>query len=238
MATLEEALSLVAAERLQHRHVEFWGFIDGDKAIIKRQMLTDEPDTPPISSSIDENEILEFAADTAKQLPWLNSTLQKLVGVFVEESTRVGPAWKIFPSPRTAAFNEMEYQLPLDQGFACFKALTEAMRKSAIQVFFPLEFRFVKADDIWLSPFYGQDCVSISIHQYAQQDYRELFALAEPIFRQYGGRPHWGKWHSLSAKELAPLYPRWNEFLRVRQALDPQGKFLTPYMRSLLGVTA
>ncbi len=236
VCSLEEAVSTVEAERLQHRHVEFWGFVDGGKAIIKRQMLTDEPDTPPLTSSIDENELLEFVADTAQKLPWLNSTLQRLVGVFVEESTRVGPSWQIFPSPRTVAFNEMEYQIPLEHGFACFNELTEAMRNSDIQVFFPLEFRFVQADELWLSPFSGQDCVSISIHQYAQQDYQALFALAEPILRKYGGRPHWGKWHSLTSKELTPLYPHWQDFLTVREALDPQGKFLTPYLRNLLGV--
>ena len=64
---------------------------------------------------------------------------------------------------------------------------------------------------------------SISIHQYAKVDYRELFATVEPIFRKHEGRPHWGKLHTLGAAELAELYPQWDAFQAVRRRLDPGG---------------
>ena len=87
--------------------------------------------------------------------------------------------------------------------------------------------------DIWLSPFYQQDSVSISVHQFYKQDYQVIFDLVEPIFRKYGGRPHWGKLHSLEARQLCELYPKWDEFMQLRKSLDPQDKWLNPYLERL-----
>ncbi|WP_430285134.1 D-arabinono-1,4-lactone oxidase, partial [Salmonella enterica] len=50
----------------------------------------------------------------------------------------------------------------------------------------------------------------------------------------HGGRPHWAKKHTLDAHALAPLYPRWQRFAAVRDAMDPDGAFLTPALRELL----
>ena len=64
--------------------------------------------------------------------------------------------------------------------------------------------------------------------------YDEYFADVERVFRQYGGRPHWGKKHSLTARELRPLYPAWDTFAEIRRRLDPDGVFLTPDLARLL----
>ena len=107
------------------------------------------------------------------------------------------------------------------------------IRKHDVPVFFPLEFRYTKSDDCWLSPFYGRDSASISLHQYHKQDYRPYFNLIEPIFHKYKGRPHWGKLHSLTAPQLRALYPRFDDFLRIRAQADPQGRFLNNHARAI-----
>ncbi len=86
-----------------------------------------------------------------------------------------------------------------------------------------------------LSPFSGRPSCSIAVHAPFGEAYQPYFDAVEPIYHAVGGRPHWGKLHTLTAKELAPLYPHWEDFKRVRLALDPQGKFLTPYLQRLLG---
>jgi hypothetical protein len=40
--------------------------------------------------------------------------------------------------------------------------------------------------------------------------------------------------HTRTASELAALYPHWEDFRRVRAALDPDGLFLNGYLRRLL----
>jgi FAD/FMN-containing dehydrogenase len=58
----------------------------------------------------------------------------------------------------------------------------------------------------------------------------------ERIGAKFGGRPHWGKMNWATAADLRPLYPRFDDFLRVRQELDPTGMFLNAYLRRVLGL--
>lgn len=235
--SLDDAMAMLQRDKDKYRHIEFWGFIDGNEAIVKyHDIANDLPDTPPQTAMFDENRTLEFAVKAARRFPWLNRPIQEIVSLFVNDETRVGAAWQIFPSARTVPFNEMEYQIPVETGFACFEEIRVAMRKSSVQVFFPLEFRFVKADEVWLSPFYQRDSISISVHQYYQQDHRPLFEIVEPIFRKYDGRPHWGKLHTCKAQDFATMYPRWEDFQRVRSQHDPNGKFLNAHMRDIFGI--
>ena len=94
------------------------------------------------------------------------------------------------------------------------------------EVEWPLEYRTVAPDDIYLSPAHGRQTVSISAHQGAELPHQPFFREVEAIFRAHGARPHWGKWHSHRAAELRALYPRWDDFQRVRRAMDPGGVFL------------
>jgi FAD/FMN-containing dehydrogenase len=68
-------------------------------------------------------------------------------------------------------------------------------------------------------------------------DYHKFFAQIEPIFWKYDGRPHWGKLHTLNAHLLQQRYPLWKDFLAVREALDPGGKFLNAHLRSVFGIS-
>jgi FAD/FMN-containing dehydrogenase len=96
-------------------------------------------------------------------------------------------------------------------------------------------YRLIAKDDGYLSPAHGRDSVAISVHQNAGLAYQGYFDDIEPILRAHDGRPHWGKKHSLHGAALAVLYPRWNDFLRLRRALDPHGVFLSAPMARLLG---
>jgi FAD/FMN-containing dehydrogenase len=60
--------------------------------------------------------------------------------------------------------------------------------------------------------------------------------LVEPILKKHGGRPHWGKLHSLTDKDFVQLYPQWQQVKAVRQQLDPQGKLLNAYTKQIWGV--
>ncbi len=75
----------------------------------------------------------------------------------------------------------------------------------------------------------------MAVHCYYKDDYRFLFDLIQPIFLAHGGRPHWGKLHSLTAPQLSKLYPDWEAFQAVRRRLDPEGRMLNPYLRELFG---
>ena len=101
---------------------------------------------------------------------------------------------------------------------------------------FPVECRFVRGDYLMLSPATGRNSAYIAIHQLKGMPWEDYFRTAEQIFRQYGGRPHWGKLHSLGRTELSRLYPRFEDFLKLRAEMDPSGRLLNDHLRHLFGI--
>ena len=136
-------------------------------------------------------------------------------------------------------FDECEYALPAESGPACFEAVRRrVLGRWRATVGWRVLYRTVAADDTWLSPAHGRATVTLSLHQNATLPWSDYFRDVEAIFREFGGRPHWAKKHTARARDLEPMYPRWRDFLRLRERFDPDGVFLTPYLRELLGVPA
>ncbi|WP_101676329.1 D-arabinono-1,4-lactone oxidase [Alloalcanivorax mobilis] len=235
---LEDAFEFFARERDNHRNLEMFAFPLGGTAILKTMAITDNPEDLNLEAD-DNNDLLETVCELSRRAGWLTSTLQKLVTLFVSETRRRGPAHRIYANHRAVRFNEMEYTVPAERGLDCLKALCQRIRERELNVFFPIEFRYVAADDTLLSMFSGRAGASLSVHQYHKQDYRPLFQATEPLLREHGGRPHWGKIHSLGATELRALYPRFDDFLAIRRRLDPDGRLLNPHLQKLFnGVEA
>ena len=129
----------------------------------------------------------------------------------------------------------MEYSVELDVGMDCVREVLAAIQANSVDVAFPLEVRCVRGDDSWLSMSAGEAShVAISIHRQAGEDYRPYFDLIEPIFWKYGGRPHWGKVHSLDARALSKLYPRFADFQTLRAQLDPTNRMVNAHLEKLL----
>lgn len=145
----------------------------------------------------------------------------------------IGNSWQLLASERNVPFNEMEYHLPADAALSVLKEVIDYIERERPDVFFPIEVRKSAGDDIWLSPFNGEGRISIAVHAFAADDYDFFFSDIEPIFRRAGGRPHWGKLHSLGHDELQALYPDFARFCEVRRRVDPEGRFMTPYIKSL-----
>src|SRR5690606_14063917 len=130
----------------------------------------------------------------------------------IPETVYSDTSFRVYPSARDVRFTEMEYAVPLDAGVSCFQDLRRMIEREKIQVFFPVEYRVAAADTAWLSPFYGRKSAIISLHVFKRRDEERYFREAEAIFKAYGGRPHWGKIHSLTRDEIQSLYPRFEEF--------------------------
>ena len=216
----------------EHRHVEFWFFPHADHVILKTLSLIEPCEAPPRTSDIEETTFRRVLGIGAK-LPFLVPSLQRLMMKTGFEGGRRGPAHAIFPSDRTIRFEEMEYEMPHTVGLETLSAVVHWIRKKRLPVSFPFEYRTVAADDIWMSPMNKGPVAAISMHQYAPMPWRTLFADAEAIFREHGGRPHWAKRHTLSRADVDALYPMAERYRAVRRAADPDGKFLNSHMAEL-----
>jgi FAD/FMN-containing dehydrogenase len=144
---------------------------------------------------------------------------------------------EIIAQTRDLKFDEMEYVLPAETGLSCFQEVrTRVKARWRSTVGWRVLYRTVAPDDAYLSPSHCRASVTISLHQNSGLPFWDYFRDIEPIFLAHGGRPHWAKKHTLRAEQLRPRYPLWDRFLDTRRRLDPDGVFLTPYLRDLLGV--
>lgn len=236
MMPLSEGIERAAQLRDQHRHFEMYALPHADYIQGISLDETDAPDSEATAANSSEAEFRKVAKIVAT-LPFLRSWIINTAARNVAAEERTGRSYRIFGNVRTTRFNEMEYTVPAERGPACLAEILAIIRRHDIDVIFPLEYRYVNADDIWLSPFYQRSGCAISCHDFHDRDYKKYFAAVEPIFWKHEGRPHPGKIHTLEAKQLAHLYPRWNDFLRIRSEIDPQGRFLNDHLRRVFGAT-
>jgi FAD-linked oxidoreductase len=148
---------------------------------------------------------------------------------FTDASTRV------FTTNRTVRFREMEIAIPLASVPEALAEVRELIERRRWRISFPIEVRAAASDDNWLSTAYGRETGYIAVHRYVREDPTEYFAAVEEILMAHGGRPHWGKMHTQTAETLRPHYPRFDDFLRVRDELDPERRFANPYLERVLG---
>lgn len=140
----------------------------------------------------------------------------------------------LLPTPHELRYHELEYSFPIERAAECFLEIRERiLKKHRKHVGWRALFRPVAGDDNYLSNSYGQTSVAITVHQNASLPYEEYFNDIEQIFQGHGGRPHWGKIHSMTSKQLENCYPEWDKFQRIREKFDPKGIFLTPYLKRI-----
>ncbi len=99
------------------------------------------------------------------------------------------------------------------------------------------ELRTVAADELWLSPQYGQATMGLHFTWRRRPDeVRRAMGALEQALAPLAARPHWGKLFTAGAREIAPLYPRLADFLELRARLDPRGVFVNDWLQThLLG---
>jgi FAD-linked oxidoreductase len=228
---IEEVLESFDERAAAHRHFEMFPLTHSDYALTLSIDETDEPVNNPPPSPEEEAALGEAMAHwmtlpPRERLPLVNKLAEQ-----IEPTEAVDTSYRILSNIRNGRFNEMEYSVPLEAGADCLREILKTIIDKEVDVVFPLEYRYVRRDDTMLSMSSGdEDHAAISIHRTASEDYRPYFDLIEPIFWKYGGRPHWGKVHSLGASELSKLYPRLKDFQAIREALDPLGRMLNDHL--------
>jgi FAD-linked oxidoreductase len=224
-------------------HAEFYWFPHTRRVLTKRNTrLPGDASLRPLGAlrrRLDD----EFLANTVFEglnrlttrrpqlVPRLNAVAARALGArqYTDRS------YRIFASQRRVVFREMEYAVPRDAVAGVLAGVEQELAATGEHVAFPVEVRFADADDVWLSTAHGRPTAYVAVHQYWRRDHERYFAAVEELCRAAGGRPHWGKLHSLGAAELAPLYPRFADAVAVRDRLDPHRTFANPYLERVLG---
>jgi L-gulono-1,4-lactone dehydrogenase len=250
---LDEVLGRFGEFAAGNDHFEFYWFPYGKNALVKRNNRISRGDDSPYlerDSQVPprmpnwrrffEYEVMENAAfgalcRTGRAVPATIKPLNRLAAATLSKRTYSAPSHEVFVTPRRVRFVESEFAVPRESLLDVLAELRAGVARLAHPVMFPVEVRVAAADDIWLSTAYGRDSAYVAIHQYVGLPYAEYFRLLESIATAVGGRPHWGKLHTRDASYLSTAYPRFGDFLRIRDSLDPSRLFANPYLQQVFG---
>ncbi len=189
-----------------------------------------------LDEQIDTNRHYEFfwsPQEDEVRAKSINETDNPPVYPLAEEGQRCAWNYEVLPNYRPHKHTEMEYSVPAESGPACMREIAHLLKTQFTDVVWPVEYRTLAADDVWLSTAYDQETVTISVHQDVRVDDEPYFRACEEIFLAHAGRPHWGKVHYLDGAALARIHPRWEDWWRVRDEADPHNIFVNDYLKDL-----
>lgn len=229
-----------------HDHHEFFWFPHTDRALSKvNTRLPGEaaPSGPPhwrrwIDDELLSNTVFGAMCAVGARYPATVTSIAQLSGRALSARSYTDTSTGVFISPRNVRFREMEYALPLEATIDALREVRAMIARRGYRVSFPVEVRAAAADSLMMSTASGRESGYIAVHRYHRDDPADsaaYFADVEAIMTAHGGRPHWGKMHTRDADYLRSVYPRFDEFLAVRDRLDPNRVFVNPYLREVLG---
>ncbi|MBZ7920182.1 FAD-binding protein [Ensifer adhaerens] len=182
------------------------------------------PDTASVSTTENTSDVCEM----------------KVIDITEEAPTerrfeKIAYSSEIYPIEYVPNFHELEYAVPVAHGKEAVKAVRKLMLEKHPTCIYPIEYRFTAGDTGWISPFFEQDSITLSVSGEPGTDYWDYLKDVDTILRQYGSRPHWGKLHFLGAEDVTALYPRAGDFRALRAKVDPEGRFLNDHLHQLFG---
>jgi L-gulono-1,4-lactone dehydrogenase len=224
-----------------HHHVDVHWFPYSNHALVKRNDRTlDDP--APLSRTrayVDDellaNQVFGLTQRLGNRVPRTVVPLNRISSRALTSRTYTDLAPKVFVAQRKVRFKEMEYAVPAEVGMDALIDARRVIDRGRWPVSFPVEIRYARAEEPWLSTAHGRDTVYLAFHVNVQTDHVAFFRAVEGVMRDHGGRPHWGKLHTRTAHDLSAAYPRWADVLAVRDRVDPDRVFTNRYLDRVLG---
>ncbi|WP_055585904.1 D-arabinono-1,4-lactone oxidase [Streptacidiphilus griseoplanus] len=224
-----------------NEHFEFYWFPHTDRCSTKRNNRSQGPATPLprfrewLDDEFLSNTVWEGVCRVGRRFPAAIPAIAQVASRAWSERSYTDTAYKVFTSPRRVRFIEMEYAVPRAAATEVLRELRELVERSDWRISFPVEVRVAPADDLWLSTAGGRDTCYIAVHLYRGTTDPGYFSAVERIMTAHQGRPHWGKLHTRDAEYLTSVYPRFGDFLALRDRVDPERRFGNGYLRRVLG---
>jgi FAD-linked oxidoreductase len=241
--SLDDALADLEELAHAHDHVEFYWFPYTDAVMVKRndRLPSGAPVQPRrrvrelVDDELMANGVYGAACRLARLVPALAKPLNTVGAAGMGSREYTDRSDRVFTSPRRVRFVEMEYAVPRDRLAELVRTVASLVRDNRWPVAFPVEVRVAPPDDVWLSTAYERDTGYVAVHQYTGMPYGRYFREVEKAALALGGRPHWGKLHTLGADQLAERYPRFADVRAVRDEVDPGRLFHNAYLERVLG---
>lgn len=222
--------------------VEAWWVPGTGRALVVRRRPTDEPprrfDHPArvvLERGLGEDVPLRALIAAVAARPALAPTMRRALARFGMSPGRSVRRWDLATiGPRHLRAVDLEVALPRERLADAMEAVRAAMATpggSALHI--PVNIRWNAADDgAWLSPAFERDTVWVDVGWHpAVPGGGAFLADVEARLLALGGRPHWGK---LGFQNPASAFPRFADWARVRDRMDPRRKLVNDHVARLL----
>ncbi|HWF80128.1 MAG TPA: D-arabinono-1,4-lactone oxidase [Streptosporangiaceae bacterium] len=234
MARLPELIS-------ENEHFEFFWFPHSEGCLTKRNNRSSGPAQPLsawrhwLDDEFLSNSVFGATSRLGHLLPPVIKRVNSAASRALSARSYTDAPYRVFTSPRRVRFKEQEYAIGVEHLADALGEVRALFARRDWLISFPIEVRVAPADDPWLSTAYGRDSAYIAIHVFFASPHAEYFRDVESLMTAVGGRPHWGKMHTRDAEYLRGVYPKFDDFLAVREAVDPERRFANDYLRQVLG---
>jgi FAD-linked oxidoreductase len=224
-----------------NEHFEFYWFPHSEGCLVKRNNRSDGPARPLprwrywLDDEFLSNSLFGATTRLGHLAPATIKPVNSVASRALSARSYTDAAYRVFTSPRRVRFKEQEYAIPAEHLPAVLTEIRGLFARKDWLISFPIEVRLAPSDDPWLSTAFGRDSAYIAIHVFRASPHAEYFAELEKLMTAVGGRPHWGKMHTRDAGYLSGVYPRFDDFLALRDQLDPERRFGNDYLRQVLG---
>ena len=194
-ADLFEVLDRIEEDVDTHDHVDMHWFPLTDRVLVKHNDRVG-PEHPGealprwravLDDDLLSNRLFELTNRGASRwpaiVPRLNAVSARLLGAreYTDDS------WRVFVAERKVRFRESEYAVPRAAVAEVVVAVRNWLEQHRAPLTFPLEIRFIGADDIWLSTAYERENAYLAMHQYHRMDDYGAFAAFEAIVAEHAG---------------------------------------------------
>lgn len=240
---LDDVLATLDDRAASADHFEFYWFPHTDVALTKSNTRLPESaprhPLPRAGKWLDEtllaNGVYRVVCGVATAVPAIVPAFSRLAVRLTGDREYTDVSTNVFTQSRTVRFREMEYALPAENVRPAFDAVRALIEERGWRISFPIEVRFAARDDLWMSTAHGRASGYIAVHRYWRENPTDYFEAVENIMTSFGGRPHWGKMHTQDAASLRERYPRFDDFVALRDRLDPDRMFQNTYLERVLG---
>ena len=242
-APFEEVLENYEHLNREADHLEFYWFphTESTRTKTNTRLPIDAGAKPlgKVSRFVDEevvnNAMLGAVVGFERLVPVTTPSINRAIESISSSRDYTDISHRVFVTNRRVRFREMEYALPFEAVPTALRELREMIDRKGYRISFPVEVRAAAADQLLLSTAHGRESGYVAVHRYWRDPDHEYFREAEAVLKAHDGRPHWGKMHTRDAESLRSTYPKFDEFLAVRNRLDPDRVFANPYLDRVLG---
>lgn len=135
-----------------------------------------------------------------------------------------------------------EIWIPISNAPAVMRELRDFYREKGYQATgsYSCELYSAMNSEFWLSPAYQQDMFRVDVFWFGYNEgnpatdyYPQFWDL---LTNKFECRFHWGKHMPVNPDYLSAQYPKWKEFMTLREQMDPNQIFATEYWRDRLGI--